>query len=182
MNPAGRLRALVLTAALVTGACQSRPRAPMLDTSPVYTNKNEGIRFLVPEGWSQQMKGEVTPGKLEKERTLVLYRSLQPTPASFELSCRDLPEDQDLGEFLTRRKRSGSEWKRVAPPETVQFGGRKGTRYILQAMQRDRPTTNEIVVFRRGERVYFFGGLYPTGDPIRKSHVRQFLDSLQWTE
>jgi hypothetical protein len=87
----------------------------------------------------------------------------------------------DLGEFLGKRKRSGSGWSRTAPPEPVEYGGRKGTRYFLRGSPGGKATNCETVVFRKGERVYFFGGFYPAGDTIRRAHLRQFLDGLTWT-
>lgn len=178
------LRAVALLAVVAIGGCRARPAAPALDNNPFYVNKLAGIRFLVPEGWHQQSKSELPAGlKLDDaERTLVLYRTFKPTPASMELSCRDIPEDVDLGEFLAKRKRSGSGWKRVGEPEPVEYGGRKGTRYYLTGTPAGKPTNSETVVFRRGERVYFFGGFYPTGDTIRRAHLRQFLEGLTWQD
>ncbi|MFO0841325.1 MAG: hypothetical protein U0797_02855 [Gemmataceae bacterium] len=177
-----RLLVTVLVVAGLTG-CRSRPRAPALDNSPVYVNRQEGFRFLVPEGWVQQSKAEIPPGYRldDSERTVVLYRAFKPTPASMDVSCRDIPEDVDIGAFLAKRKRSGVGWSRAAPPESVEYGGRKGTRYFLKGSPGGLPTRCEAVVFRRGGRVYFFGGFYPAGETIRRAQIRQFLEDLTWT-
>ncbi len=176
------LSLLMVLLLLTASACQPKPRAPALDNSPIYVNRQEGFELLVPEGWFQQSKTELPPGPLDKERTLVLYRSLKPTPASLDISCRDLSEDTDIGDFLAQRKRSGSGWTRIKPPEQVQYGGKSGTRYTLKGKPAGKSTIAEIVVFRRGERVYFFGGYYSEGDTLRRTQLRQFLDGLTWTK
>lgn len=177
-----RLFVVLFGVAAVVG-CRGRPRAPALDNSPVYVNRQAGFRFLVPEGWVQQSRSEIPPGYRldDSERTLVLYRAFKPTPASLDVSCRDIPEDVDLGAFLAKRKRSGSGWSRSAPSKTVEYGGRSGTRYFLRGSPGGLPTNCETVVFRRGPRVYFFGGFYLAGDTIRRAQIRQFLEDLTWT-
>lgn len=166
---------------LLNFGCSPRPSAPVLDNNPVYTNKEAGIRFLVPEGWSQQSKSILPPGPLDKrELTLVLYRSFNPSPASFEVSCRDIDESVEIGEFLAKRKRSGIGWTRVGSPEPVHFDQTTGTRYVLEGKPIDRKLTMEVVVVRKGPRVYFLAGTFPANDPIRRAQVRQFLEGLTW--
>lgn len=171
---------LGLNLAAILVGCGSKPRAPVLDNLPIYESSSEGFRFLVPAGWVQQMKAELPPGRHEKERTLVLYRSFDPSPASFEVSRRDLDPKVDMDSFLGKRKRSGAGWSQKGPPEQVSYAGRKATRYTLEAKLQDRPTTCEIVVFRPDERTYFFSGSFPSGDNIRRNQIRRILESLEW--
>ena len=160
--------------------CSRRPAAPVLDNDPVFVNRGEGFRLLIPEGWSQAIKTNLPPGVLEKERTLVLYRAFDKNPASFEVTCIDLGEDADIDVYVTSRKRSGAGWTRSAEKEKVTVDGREGNRYYFQATVRGQPTSAEVVVFQKAKRFYFFSGYFPKGDLIRQKQIRQFLADLSW--
>src|SRR5436305_14471005 len=118
------LRAGVLLAALLAAACGYRPRAPALTDGSVYRNDREGFRFLVPEGWVQQAKGDVPPGPADQERLLVVYRNFTgERPAALEVSLAHLPESTDLGKHLEGSAPLGVRWRRVGPPETLEVHG-----------------------------------------------------------
>src|SRR5262245_41969592 len=95
------LPTLFLAWGVFLAGCDSRPRAPVLRDDPVYQNDQEGFRFLAPDGWSQSMRGEVPPGKVDKERSLVEYRRKKGSAgASLRVSLADLPTSTDLAAYL----------------------------------------------------------------------------------
>src|SRR5262245_1447579 len=95
-----RLGMAAVGLALLLG-CTPKPVAPALRDEPVYQNDQEGFRFLVPEGWSQNARTEVPPGPVEKERLLVQYKRRPPAkPATLEVSMADLPSSTNLATYL----------------------------------------------------------------------------------
>ncbi|MFO0876876.1 MAG: hypothetical protein U0840_05835 [Gemmataceae bacterium] len=147
----------------------------------MYTDPHSGLRFLVPEGWTQQAKTNLPVGPISRgEVTLVLYRTFGTNSASFEVSCRDIDEDVDLGEFLGKRKRSGLAWTRVGSATSMECGGKSATRFILEGKPRDTKLTMEVTVIRQGKRVYFLAGTYPSGDSVRRGEIQQFFKDLSW--
>jgi hypothetical protein len=174
---------VILVLAIAQPGCTTRPRAPVLDRNSVYTDSHSGLRFLVPEGWTQQARTDLPAGPIRRgEVTLVLYRSFGTNSASFEVSCRDIDEDVDLGEFLGKRKRSGSAWTRVGSATPVECGGKSASRYILEGKPRDTKLTMEVTVLRQGKRVYFLAGTYPAGDSVRRGEIQQFFKDLTWLQ
>src|SRR5262245_60731910 len=47
---------------IIAHGCATRPHAPVLSTEPVYENRQEGFRFLPPDGWVQYARREYPPG------------------------------------------------------------------------------------------------------------------------
>ncbi len=172
--------ALIAGCALLVG-CSSKPRAPALENEPVYQNKREGFRFVVPEGWIQTAKADIPPGKAAKERLLVAYqRPVHGKPAFLEVSLADLPDSTDLAAYLAEVPYGTSKWRRSDPPQPLDVGGVPATRYFYTTRVGKDDLTREVTTFRRGERVYFFSGVYPTGDSQAREQLRRAAASTIW--
>jgi hypothetical protein len=171
---------LALSAALVLG-CNSRPVAPALRDDPVYQNDREGFRFLVPEGWSQQAKSEVPPGKLKKEHLLVQYKRLGGDKgAMLEVTMADLPSSADLSAQLAGPSYGAKSWQPSGKAETLEVDGVPATRLKFTTRMGKEDMTKEVVAFRRGERVYFFVGLFTPADGKAREQVRRAVLSTTW--
>ncbi len=174
------LAAWALAAALLAG-CDTRPRAPALGDDAVFQSNREGIRFLAPDGWTQTVRGEPPPGKVEKERPLVEYaRTSGGPPASLRVSLADLPESTDLPSHLSGPSYSAKKWDTAGPAESTVVGSASGTRYTLTGRVGATETIKEVVVVRRGERVYFFTALYAPKDTEAREKLRQVVGSVIW--
>jgi hypothetical protein len=171
---------LIVAATLLAG-CRPRPRAPVLDDSPVYENDQEGFRFMVPEGWSQYARSDVPPGKLDKERLLVQYRRTNSAKqATLEVSADDLPPSTDLADHLAAPAFGLKDWKLRSPPEQVEVNGVAGTRYNFGGRVGKEDMTREVVAFRRGGRVYFFTTLFYTKDATAQEQSRRAVSRILW--
>jgi hypothetical protein len=171
----------VLAAALFAG-CQPKPKAPALLDEPVYQS-DEGFRFLVPEGWIMAARGNVPPGRLDKERLLVQYRrTAGDSQATLEVSAADLPEDSDLGDYLSGPSFSATHWDQTGSPEKLEAGGRPGVRYRFTAAIRGAKLAKEVTAFRRGDRVYFFTLLFAPTDGTAPEQIRRAIGRLVWTK
>jgi hypothetical protein len=171
---------MLLGASLVAG-CQPRPSAPALSYDPVYQNDREGFRFLAPEGWRQNTRGEVPPGKAEKERTLVDYRrAAGPSGASLRVSLADLPESTDLEKYLAGPSYGADKWRPTGRPEETPVGSASGTRYAFSGRVGKEEVAKEVVAVRRGGRVYFFTALYAPKDVEVRDQLRRVVSSVVW--
>jgi hypothetical protein len=165
---------------LVAG-CGPRPRAPALQDEPVYQNMQEGFHFLPPEGWIMHARAEVPPGKLSEEHLLVEYKRVTSAkPASLEVSMADIPIDTDLAACLEGRASPEEPWRPQGPPEKLEVGGQPAARRSLIGQFVQDRTTREMVAVRRGERVYFFDGIFPADDSRAREQVRKAVASLAW--
>lgn len=172
--------AALLVCALAMAGCSRRPRAPLLQDEPVYHNSREGIRFLKPEGWIQHAKADVPAGRTSEEHLLVDYIHWHgDMPALLELSLVDLPESTNLGAHAAQASFGAIFWKLVSGPEQVEAGGMSGKRYVLTSQEK-RDRIKEVVAFRRGERVYFFIGVFMTADEAARDQIRQAMKSIVW--
>src|SRR5437016_3751132 len=163
--------------------CNSRPHAPELSDEPVYVNDSLGVRFLAPEGWTQHAKADVPAGKLDKERLLVRYeRPTSGNSALLELTAADLPVSVDLSAYLTGPAYGADKWRLARPAEPVDVEGVAALRHGLSARVRGEETTREVVVFRRGERVFFFTGLFASKDSSARSQIRAAVQSVLWKD
>lgn len=179
----GGLAALGLAAAFVVllGGCNKRPRAPSLEGGPAYQNSREGFRFLAPSDWSIQAKADVPAGKLDREHMLVQYiRPGSDKPATLEVSVADLPATTDLAQFLKRPAFGSDEWRLSAAMDEFEVGGLPAVRFEFTAPVGDEEMTREVVAFRRGERTYFFTGLFPTSDAEARTQIRRAVQSAVW--
>jgi hypothetical protein len=174
---------LLAVGLLLVCACHQRPKAPALIDEPVYQNKEEGFRFLVPEGWSMAGRSDLPSGNAEKERLLVQYRRTHSgPPALLEVSRMDLPEETDLAGYLGGPSFSAKHWKSEGPPETVECGGAKGKRFRLTASANGSAWVKEVTTFWRGGRVYLFTALFSPKDDTAPEQVRRAIRHLVWTK
>src|SRR5262245_10220536 len=107
----------LVVAALTMGfilmqGCDSRPRAPALTDDPVYVNMQEGFRFVAPEGWHIQGRGEFPSQEVTKERMLVEYRQRREgKELSLLVSMVDVPPGTPVVEYVTKRLYPRGGWK-----------------------------------------------------------------------
>jgi hypothetical protein len=152
-----------------------------LGDGAVYQNEREGFRFLVPEGWKQHAKTDAPPGKYARDLLLVEYKHLvHGKGALLQVSLADLAEGTDLAKFLANPSFGVKEWSVARAPEAVQVDGVAGVRRVFTGRLGSQEMTREVVAFRRGERVYFFTGLFPTGDAESRDQVRAAVASIFW--
>jgi hypothetical protein len=175
-----RLGLVVLWAACLTG-CGGRPRAPALQDDPVYQNDQEGFRFLAPPDWTQHAKAAVPSGPVTKERMLVQYKRLRGGKgALLEVSLVDLPTSTDLKKYLAGPAFGANHWLLAAPVEKLEVDSVAADRLIFQAQVEKAEMTREVVAFRRGERVYFFTGIFAAADKSAREQVRRAVGSTVW--
>ncbi len=170
----------LLLAAGVAAGCSQRPHAPALQDELVFHQEQEGFRFLPPQGWLQHARGVVPPGKAETERLIVEY--LCPTsmyPASLAVSRIDLPESAALDEFVQGQSFGADKWRKVSAPESLVVNGVPAVRLTFAA-GKGVQIMREVTVFRRGERVYFFNGIFAASDPQARDEVRRAAASVLW--
>jgi predicted Zn-dependent protease len=161
--------------------CRSGPRAPALGDEPVYNNSREGFRFLVPEGWTQSARGEAPPGKVQDERMLVEYKLLtSDRPAALQVTVIDRPESTSLEGCLSACSFGIENWRRKSPLEQLTINEVAASRIIFTSRIDNEETIRDVVVFRRGERVYFFTGIFPSTDSKAREQVRRAVESVIW--
>lgn len=171
---------IAAVAAMLVLGCNSQPQAPVLRNEPVYQNDTEGFRFLAPEGWRQHAKVNAPPEKLDKERLLVQYVGLSSEKgASLDVSMADLPETTDLAAYLAGPSGGVKNW-RLKTSESVTINGVPAERLIFLGRVGKEEAVKEVVVFRRGERVYFFSAYCASGDTRAQEQVRSAVGSTRW--
>jgi hypothetical protein len=176
----GRLGLTAVCAAFLPG-CGGGPRAPALQDDPVYQNDQEGFRFLAPPDWTQHAKAAVPSGPVTKERMLVQYKRLRGGKgALLEISLVDLPTSTDLQKYLAGPAFGANHWLLAAPVEKLEVDSVAADRLIFQARVEKAEMTKEVVAFRRGERVYFFTGIFAAGDKTAREQVRRAVGSTVW--
>jgi hypothetical protein len=173
--------ALLVASLLATVGCTSRPRAPALRDGPVYQNSQEGIRFSVPEGWTQDGQAQTPPGRLAQEVMLVEYKLLNAEqPAVLRVTLIDLPESTDIETYLRRALPSSEGWRQAEPPEAIEGQGKPGMRLVFTQDQGKERTTREITALRRRERVYFVTGIFGSSDTNTGQQIRRAVSSIEW--
>jgi hypothetical protein len=160
--------------------CGSHPRAPALQSGPLYQNEREGFRFLAPEGWVQRARADLPAGPFGKEELLVAYARVTDRPASLEVSLADLPEAADLRKFLTAAPSGGVKWQAKAMSESIVVNGVPASRFTLSGGAGKDTTVKEVVAVRRGGRVYFFAGIFAAGDTATRDEVRRSVQTVVW--
>jgi hypothetical protein len=172
----------LLVVLVMTGlGCNDRPRAPALEDSAVYQNEREGFRFLVPEGWTQQAKSMVPPGKLDHELILVVYRryTVNP-PATLQVSIQDPPEEANLAQLLIEARSEDTNWKLVRPPAEARVGNRTGKHLVFQGKSPLGRMDREVIAVRRGARVLFFTATFGPGDHASRDLMQQTFANVVW--
>jgi predicted Zn-dependent protease len=156
---------------------QSGPRAPALHDGPVYQNDQEGFRFLVPDGWTQDASGVIPPGTVEQEQMIVEYKLLtSDRPAALLVTRIDLPKGLYLHEYLRSHSPRPEAWRALGEGDPLTINGVEATRVTL----RNSDATREVAAFRRGERVYLFIGEFETADTKAQQQIRRAVDSVIW--
>jgi hypothetical protein len=174
-------RVLLLLLVIGSTGCDSQPSAPALEDSPVYHNKQEGFRFLVPEGWTQNASALLPPGQLEGENFLVRYRMKTPEQgATLQILCFDDSDGADLREHHAGPSFRVQRWKPDQPGETIDVNGVKAERHAYTAVMDGRRMMKEVVCFRRGNRVYSFVALFYATDDKAREQVRRAVASVIW--
>lgn len=174
------LRRLMWLVVFALAGCDGTPKAPALRDEPVYDNPKEGLRFLSPSGWSQQARSDPPSGETDKEQLLVRYQGfLGEKAALLELTRADLPEGSDILARLKEPSHSLREtWQQAGAPESVTVGGRPATRYALT----QKKMTKEVTVIRRGNRTFFFIGVFDTADDKTRLAIRKVVTDVTWTQ
>jgi hypothetical protein len=165
-------------ALLVVGGCGGKPRAPALEDDAVYHNADAGFRFLVPTGWRQRAKADIPRGKVPQQHLLVQYvRVSGEGPAFLEVSLTDVPES-DLPALLGSPSHALAKWQPAGPAEPISVGGAPAKRLVFTGIQGKSQMTKEVVVFSRGERVFFVTGIFQTADKEAREQVRGAVASM----
>jgi hypothetical protein len=174
---------LVGLLAVAIAGCGPRPRAPaLLQGEPVYENKQEGFRFLPPPNWSQHARSELPSGPVKQERLLVGYKRITAPGqvASLDVSMMDVPSATDLAAFLEERNPKAENWRPAGAAESLEVDGKPAVRAAYQARLESGQVLKEIVAIRKGERVYFFTGVFPAGDARARDQVRKAVATVSW--
>lgn len=159
--------------------CDTKPRAPALSDSPVYQNKREGIRFLVPDGWTQSASSDLPP-RIEGDVLLVRYKMKTPgQSASVEIRCFDEDEPTDLSNYHAEPSHAVAKWKLVNE-ESIEINEANAKRLAYIGVMRGKRMTKEVVAFRRDDRVYSFLGLFWSSDEKARQQLRRAIDSVIW--
>lgn len=170
-----------LFAAVVSG-CSSSPEAPELSDAPVYQNKQEGFRFLVPDGWTQTASSVLPEGDLEGETFLVRYRVKSPEAGStLQVLCfQDKNGADDLEEHHAGPSFRVEKWSLKQPAEEATINETKAQRIVYTAKMDKRELTKQVVCFRKADRVYSFVGLYSSTDEKARQQIERAVNSVIW--
>ncbi|MFO0841896.1 MAG: hypothetical protein U0797_05775 [Gemmataceae bacterium] len=181
MGDANRRAAVLILGAVLFPGCEPRPRAPALTNDPVFVSEQEGFRFLAPDDWSQGVRGDIPPGKADKERPLVEFSRMSGgPPASLRVSLADLPPSTDLAAYLAGPSFSAERWAPTEAAVDAPVGSASGVRYAFKARVGKGEMVKEVVAVRRGERVYFFTALYTPKDTEVREQLRRVVGSVVW--
>jgi hypothetical protein len=166
--------------AILAAVRRDGPRAPVLGDEPVYQNGREGIRFLVPEGWTQFARGDAPSGKPGEEWTLVEYQLHgAETQTVLRLTCVDLPESADVEQFLAGHWPDAT-LTPLGPPQPVTVDGVAGTDTLFTLGPKGGKIVHEVYAFRRRGRVYLFTGIFAEDDTRARQQVRRAVESVEW--
>lgn len=174
---------LFLTLALAGGVgCDVRPRAPALRDSSVYQNRDAGLRFLVPQGWTQVASGVLPPGALPAEFMLVKYQmKTTARGAVLEVLCLDDSQSTtDSHRHHAQPSHGVASWTSKVEAQELTVGGVPGRRFQYEGRIHKNTMHKEVVVFRRENRLFSFVGLYWDDDHNAREEIRRAVDSLVW--
>ena len=175
--------ACLLVLIAVTFGCDSEPRAPALLDTPVFQDRQEGFRFLVPDGWTQNARANLPPGQLEGESFLVRYRMKTPEMgATLQIICFDDSGQTDLAEHYAGPAFRVRRWNAEGQSESIDVNGKTAERFVHQAVIDGRKMTKETVCFRKGNRVYSFVGLFFASDDKAREQIRRAVGSAIWEQ
>lgn len=166
---------------LLLVGCESRPKAPALRDAPVFHSKQEGFRFLVPEGWKQHANGALPAGKLEGVVLFAQYRMPNSKQgAMLDLLCFSEGKYASPQEYHAGPSHGVREWKLVGSPDSLEVNGTRGDRFIFSATLGKQPMVKEAVVYQRNQRVYSFIGVFSESDNVAREELRRAMNSIVW--
>ncbi len=161
--------------------CQRRPSAPDLRDSKVYHSREEGFRFLVPDGWIQTASAVLPPGDLQGVSFLVKYRINTPEPgALLQVECLADKPDLDLLKHHAGPSYRVEKWTPSGSSQDLQIHEVRAQRLIYSASVGGRQMTKEVVCFRRSGRLYSFAGLFWSTDDKGRQQIRRAVESTIW--
>ena len=173
---------VLMAAAWAVGNSPPRPVAPpLIQGEPVYENKQEGFRFLPPPNWPMHSRTEVPPGKLDKERLLVSYK--RATGGGFsilDVSMNDVPPGKELKDCVAEYAVIRKIWEPDGKPRPFEVAGLPALRQAFKSSGSANPLAKEVVGVLKGERVYFFAGIFAAKDTKSRDQVRKAVESLTW--
>lgn len=170
---------LLLFASL--SGCQHRPSAPDLRDSKVYQNREEGFRFLVPDGWIQTASSVLPPGQIQGQSFLVRYRINTPEPgALLQIECMADAPDVDLPKHHAGPAYGIERWELSEPAQDLQIHGTAAQRWVYSGAANGRKMTKEVVCFRKNGRVYSLVGLFWSTDDKGRQQIRRAVESTIW--
>jgi hypothetical protein len=161
--------------------CESKPQAPMLGDFPVYKNPNEGISFLVPDGWLQTSNTSLPPGDLEGETFLVRYKIKNAEAgANLNVICMQETSPVNLAEHHAAASFGVEKWPLTGEAEKLEFGGKPAERMLYQAKIGKVDMAKEVICFRNRGRVYSFVAMYAASDLKTAQQIRRAMESIRW--
>lgn len=167
--------------AISLAGCDSRPRAPALRDSPVFHSREEGFRFLVPEGWTKSAHGVLPSGKLKGEVLFAQFRvPTSEQEAMLDLLCYSEGTHASPAEYHAGPSHGARQWTETAPPERLEINATPTERLIYSATIGKQPMIKEVIAFRRNQRVYSFIGLFSESDHAAREELRRAMNSIVW--
>ena len=171
---------VIASLALLVVGCDSRPSAPALRDTAVYTNEDAGLKFLVPTGWTCSASA-VLPSQIEGELVLAQWRMRTPIQgASVEILCFDKEQPFDLHRYHSGPSHGSKQWSSQKDPTEIKVNGNSATRMTYVAEISGTEMRKHVVCFRRGLRVFSFIGLFYESDEKAEQQLQRALDSIQW--
>jgi hypothetical protein len=173
---------VLLIASLTNGGCSSRPHAPAILNESVYQNDEAGFRLEIPKSWILHARTNLPAGeRVDQERKLIGFKLADSDrPASFEISCMDMPEDADLVAHFTLNRQGPEAWKPVGRSESIALANVPAQRLTLTFGAGANAQRKEVVSVRRGGRVYFFTLVSAPEDVGTRERVRRDLSRITW--
>lgn len=173
---------LSLITILACSGCNRGPVAPELRDSPVYHNSQEGIRFLVPDNWTQSASANLPVGDLETELFLVRYNVLSPDSTSqVQVLCyQDRSGSGDLAKHHQQPAFGIQRWALKDGPKPETISGQEGTWLYLTGKGQGREMGKEVLCFRKGDRVYSFVGIFSATDEKARQSIHRAFQSVIW--
>jgi hypothetical protein len=177
-----RLTTLAAVLGLFLVGCGPQPQAPELKGKAVYQNDREGFRLRAPPGWSQHAISRSPAGPVDHEYLLTKYKRLSSDkPAFLHVSVIDLPSGTSPADYLAGNS-SPAEWQRQANAESIDLNGMPATRAAFLGNWGGHKVLKEVVAVPRGQRVYFFTGIFPVTDHEAQAQVRAAIGSIVWKD
>lgn len=173
---------LGLPLALILCGCQRGPVAPELRNSPVYNNSREGFRFLVPEGWTISASANIPSGDLETDLFLVQYnvRTLGSDGQVHVICFQDKQKDIDLAQYHTKPAFGIQKWSLKEGPTKETIHGKEGTWLYYTGRNKGPKMGQDVLAFRKGDRVYSFVGLCEASDNVARQSIHRAFASVIW--